>query len=112
MCPRTSSSPATAIPGPEAWRRRFGWCASLLRLRCRTRDARCPMTAWTDEELGRIGEAQELQLASERPDGTLRPYVTMWVVRVDDELYVRSAHGANNPWLFVRAKASGVGRIR
>jgi len=69
------------------------------------------MTAWTDEELGQIGEAQELQLASERPDGTLRPYVTMWVVRVDDELYVRSAHGANNPW-FVRAKASGVGRIR
>ena len=69
------------------------------------------MTAWTDEELERIGEAQELQLASERPDGTLRPYVTMWVVRVDDELYVRSAHGANNPW-FRRAKASGVGRIR
>jgi low temperature requirement protein LtrA len=69
------------------------------------------MTAWTDEELGRIGEAQELQLASERPDGTLRPYVTMWVVRVDDELYVRSAYGANNPW-FRRAKASGVGRIR
>ena len=70
-----------------------------------------PMTARTDEELERIGEAQELQLASERPDGTLRPYVTMWVVRVDDELYVRSAYGANNPW-FRRAKASGVGRIR
>jgi hypothetical protein len=30
------------------------------------------MTGWTDEELGRIGEAQELELASERPDGTLR----------------------------------------
>ena len=69
------------------------------------------MTAWTDEELGRIGEAQELQLASERPDGTLRPFVTMWVVRVEDQLYVRSAHGADNPW-FRRAKASGVGRIR
>jgi hypothetical protein len=69
------------------------------------------MTAWTDEELERIGDAQELQLASERPDGTLRPNVTMWVVRVDDELYVRSAYGANNPW-FRRAKASGVGRIR
>jgi hypothetical protein len=69
------------------------------------------MTAWTDEELKRIGEAQELQLASERPDCTLWPYVTMWVVRVDDELYVRSAYGVNNPW-FRRAKASGVGRIR
>ena len=69
------------------------------------------MKAWTDEELGGIGEAKELQLASERPDGTLRPYVTIWVVRVDDELYVRSAYGGNNAW-FRRAKASGVGRIR
>jgi hypothetical protein len=69
------------------------------------------MTTWTDEELGRIGEARELQLASARADGTLRPYVTMWVVRADDELYVRSAYGPNNPW-FRRAKASGAGRIR
>jgi len=35
------------------------------------------MTTWTDEELRRIGEAQELQLASARPDGTIGPYVTM-----------------------------------
>jgi hypothetical protein len=69
------------------------------------------MTAWTEEELGRVGEARELQLASERADGTLRPPVTIWVVRVDDQLYVRSAYGANNPW-FRRAMASGVGRIR
>jgi hypothetical protein len=70
-----------------------------------------PMTTWTDEELSRIGEAEELNLASTRPDGTLRPYVTMWVVRTGDELYVRSAYGATNPW-YRRAKASGVGRIR
>jgi hypothetical protein len=69
------------------------------------------MIAWTEEELGPIGEAQELQLTSERPDGTFRPYVTIWVVRVDDQLYVRSAYGAGNPW-FRRAKTSGVGRIR
>jgi hypothetical protein len=35
----------------------------------------------------------------------------MWVLRADDDLYVRSAHGAHNPW-FRRAKASGVGGIR
>ncbi len=35
----------------------------------------------------------------------------MWVVRVGDELYVRSAHGPDSPW-FRRAKASGTGRIR
>jgi hypothetical protein len=69
------------------------------------------MTTWTNDELTRIGGAEELQLASVRPDGTLRPYVTMWVVRAGDELYVRSAHGPANPW-FRRAKASGVGRIR
>jgi hypothetical protein len=69
------------------------------------------MTAWTAEELGRIGEAVELQLASVRPDGMLRPYVTMWVVQAGDDLYVRSAYGPDNPW-FRRAKSSGAGRIR
>lgn len=69
------------------------------------------MTAWTEEELTRIGGAEELKLASTRPDGSLRPYVTIWVVRVGDDLYVRSAYGSNNPW-FVRAQASGAGRIR
>jgi hypothetical protein len=69
------------------------------------------MSAWASEELSTIGGAEELQLASARPDGTLRPYVTMWVVRAGDDLYVRSAYGSDNPW-FRRAKASGVGRIR
>jgi hypothetical protein len=69
------------------------------------------MTEWTDEELRLVGEAQELQLASARRGGTMRPYVTMWVVRVGDDLYVRSAYGPDNPW-YRRAKASGAGRIR
>jgi hypothetical protein len=69
------------------------------------------VTTWTSDELSRIGQAEELQIASERPDGTMRPYVTIWVVRVGDDLYVRSAYGPDNPW-YVRAKASGAGRIR
>jgi hypothetical protein len=69
------------------------------------------MTTWTDDEMNRIGQAQELQLTSVRKDGSLRPYVTMWVVRVGDDLYVRSAYGPSNPW-FRCAKASGVGRVR
>jgi hypothetical protein len=68
------------------------------------------MTTWTDDELNRIGQAQELQLASVRKDGSLRPNVTMWVVRAGDDLYVRSAYGPDNPW-FRRAKASGTGRV-
>jgi hypothetical protein len=67
--------------------------------------------AWTADELSRVSDAVELRLASFRPDGTLRPYVIMWVVRVGDELYVRSAYGPDNPW-YRRATAAGAGRIR
>jgi len=70
------------------------------------------MTAtWTDDELRRVGAATELQIATRRDDGSLRPYVTIWTVRAGDHLYVRSAYGADNPW-FRRATASGSGRIR
>jgi len=66
---------------------------------------------WTDDELRRVGAATELQIATRRDDGSLRPYVTIWTVRAGDYLYVRSAYGAGNPW-FRRATASGSGRIR
>jgi hypothetical protein len=69
------------------------------------------MTTWSNHELERIGNAQELQLASSRTDGRLRPYTTMWVVRVGDEIYVRSAGGPKRAW-FRHAKASVVGHIR
>ena len=51
------------------------------------------MTAWTSDELDKIGTAEELHLASVRRDGTLRKPVTMWVVRHGDDLYVRSVNG-------------------
>jgi len=71
-----------------------------------------PMTStWTDDELTTVGAADELQITSRRPDGTLRPWVTIWVVRAGDDLYVRSAYGSDNPW-FRRAQAGGAGRIR
>jgi hypothetical protein len=69
------------------------------------------MGTWTGDELERIGAAEELRLASLRRDSTMRPYVTMWVVRAGDDIYVRSAYGPDNPW-YRRAKASGAGRIR
>ena len=68
------------------------------------------MSSWTEDELSSVGDARELQVASERPDGTLRPYVTIWHVRMGDTIYVRSAHGPENGW-FRRAQAAGVGRI-
>jgi hypothetical protein len=67
--------------------------------------------SWTDEELRRVGDAVELDLAVRRRDGQLRPYTTMWVVRVGDDLYVRSAGGPDRPW-YRHALASGTGRLR
>jgi hypothetical protein len=56
------------------------------------------MTAWTADELDRLGAADELQLASVRDDGTLRRPVTIWVVRQGDDLYVRSVYGRSSTW--------------
>jgi len=69
------------------------------------------MSLWTTDDLDRVGRTEELELASYRHDGTLRPYVTMWVVRAGDDLYVRSAHGPGNGW-YRRAIEAGTGRIR
>lgn len=56
------------------------------------------MTTWTSDELTKIGTAEELEIAPRRHDGTLRKAVTIWVVRVGDDLYVRSAYGRNSAW--------------
>ena len=69
------------------------------------------MAGWTTDELTAMTRPDEVQVASRRPDGSLRPYVTMWDVQADGHLYVRSAYGPDNPW-FRRARASGTGRIR
>jgi hypothetical protein len=52
------------------------------------------MTGWTSDELTRIGTTPELQLTSRRRDGTLGKPRTIWVVRVGEDLYVRSGPGA------------------
>jgi len=69
------------------------------------------VATWTSQELERLGRAQELHLATRRRDGGLSRYVTMWVVRVGDNLYVRSAYGPDNPW-YRRARTAGEGRVR
>lgn len=69
------------------------------------------MSTWTHDEFDRIGGADELGIASRRPDGSLRTHITIWVVRAGDDLYIRSAYGTDNPW-FRRARASGRGSVR
>jgi hypothetical protein len=56
------------------------------------------MATWTRDELRKVEAAEELELASVRRDGTLGEAVTIWVVRVDDDLYVRSWKGHNGAW--------------
>jgi hypothetical protein len=69
------------------------------------------MSRWTSDELRKVGEAQELQIAPRRRDGTLRNLVTIWVVRVGDDFYVRSYHGPKGSW-FRAAQRSYEGHIR
>lgn len=57
------------------------------------------MGAWSRAELDRIAEADELEVAWRRHDGSLSSPVTIWVVRHDDRLFVRSAvRGRNAAW--------------
>jgi hypothetical protein len=56
------------------------------------------MTGWTSDELAKIGTAEELEIASLRRDGTLRSPRTIWVVRLGDDLYVRSIRGRAGGW--------------
>jgi len=69
------------------------------------------MTTWTSDELTKIGTAEELQIASRRHDGTLRKPVTIWVVRLSDDLYVRSYRGRGGAW-FRAAQVRHEGRIQ
>jgi len=69
------------------------------------------MSDWTADELGKIGAAEELEIAPLREDGSLRPFVTIWVVRVGDDLYVRSYRGHSGAW-FRSALRRPQGRIR
>jgi hypothetical protein len=68
------------------------------------------MNIWTSEELQKIGNADELEIVTLRRNGILRNPVTIWVVRVDDDLYVRSYRGRDGAW-FRAAQARQEGRI-
>jgi hypothetical protein len=69
------------------------------------------MRTWTKDELDKIAAADELQIASLRPDATLGKPVTIWVVRIGDDLYIRSYKGRGGSW-FRAAQAQHAGRIR
>ena len=69
------------------------------------------MSTWSSEDLDRIGAADELQIAPRRPDGSAERYTPIWVVRVGDDLYVRSWRGKRGAW-YRNALSTHFGRIR
>jgi hypothetical protein len=69
------------------------------------------MAMWTRDELDSIGAAEELEITPLGRGGAPRKPVTIWTVRVGDDLYVRSAYGRNSAW-FRAAQARHQGRIR
>jgi hypothetical protein len=68
------------------------------------------MEQWTDLELDALATAGDLQIASRRRDGTLSPPVTIWAVRHDDDVYVRSVNGPSATW-YRAARRRGTGWI-
>src|SRR3989449_10290522 len=69
------------------------------------------MATWTNDEVRKIAAAEEVELASLRRDGNLGNTVTIWVVRVGDDLYVRSWKGDNGAW-FRATQAGHLGHIK
>ncbi|MEV0063379.1 DUF2255 family protein [Nocardia sp. NPDC050718] len=53
---------------------------------------------WTADQLDRLGRTAELHINTFRADGSPRRALPIWVVRVGDDLYVRSAFGTQGGW--------------
>jgi hypothetical protein len=70
-----------------------------------------PTTNWTEDDLTRLGGADEIDISTRRRDGSLRPFVPIWIVTVDGALYVRSYRGTGGAW-YRHATAQPAGTIR
>lgn len=69
------------------------------------------MTKWTNDQLDRLGRAEEVHIASVGSDGTLGKPVTVWAVRYGNDMYVRSVRGRKSHW-FRGTQERHEGRIR
>jgi hypothetical protein len=68
------------------------------------------MATWNTTELATIAAAREVEISSLREDGSLTKPVTIWAVRIAEELYVRSVRGDAGGW-FKAAERRHQGRI-
>lgn len=65
---------------------------------------------WSEQELERIGAAEELEVAVVTPEGGVRKAVPVWVVRVGDQVFVRTWHRRETGW-YGRALTSRRARV-
>ncbi|WP_084361324.1 DUF2255 family protein [Herbiconiux solani] len=63
------------------------------------------MAEWAEAELDEIANTEELRISSPKQDGSMGRPVPIWVVRLGQRLYVRSADGPHSGW-FARANAA------
>jgi hypothetical protein len=69
------------------------------------------MANWSEEELRRLADTDDLHISPFRGDGTTYGTPTwIWSVVVDDELFVRAYNGQNSSW-YQSAIAQKAGRI-
>jgi hypothetical protein len=69
------------------------------------------MATWSQDELRKIAEADDLHIAPFREDGVTYGTPTwIWSVAVDDALYVRGYNGQNSRW-YQAALRQQAGRI-
>ena len=69
------------------------------------------MTGWRADDLTVIGTAETVQIAPDQEDGARGRAATMWVIRVDNDLYIRSYGGPAARW-YRRALRARRGTIR
>ncbi len=68
------------------------------------------MTEWNPAEVDQLARTKEIQITSPRADGTPREPVTIWVVGIGDDLYIRSVRGAAGAW-FQGTENTGAGQV-
>lgn len=66
---------------------------------------------WSPEQLHHIDVSQELEIAVRRADGKLGRWVPIWVVRVGENVYVRTWYRRQDGW-FGHVLQSHQARIR
>ena len=70
------------------------------------------MTGWTEDQLQKFAQADDLHVSPFREDGTTYGTPTwIWSVVVDDGLYARAVHGKQSSW-YHAAVTQKAGRIQ